>query len=210
MKIAVFGSWSDEDADRRWGFSGSRDKFDTACKEVGRGLAQDGHKIIVESEDQSVADPHVVEGYIEVASSTSSRDLQVELFYPRGKPPFESHSRSHPNLFTYHAQPVREAQHQQWSNSHLVSIKHSDSVLTIGDKQGTYLAGSAAIVANKPLVPIASFGGASARLVEELKGELGDPLPSAYNKLNNPWGDGRPEQGLGHFARRHAEAWNLH
>lgn len=65
MKVAVFGSWSDQKSDKEWGFSESRDVFNTACKDIGRALADKGHTLIVESENQTVADPHVVEGYFE-------------------------------------------------------------------------------------------------------------------------------------------------
>jgi hypothetical protein len=187
MKVAVFGSWSDKDADKDWNFSGSRDEFNKACRAIGGDLADTGHRLIVESQEQDVADPHVVEDYLEHAISGTPSNLKIELAWPRGLlRPFEHHAKAHPDLFIYHQLPAPEAS-QRWSNSHLISLKHADAILTIGGKQGVYLAGSTAIVAGKPLAPIASFGGASARLLADLKADRGGNLDPAYSALNGPW-----------------------
>lgn len=188
MKVAVFGSWSDPKTHQDWNFVGSRDVFNSACKDIGRALVDKGHTLIVESENQTVADPYVVGGYVERAVPGTSSKLKIELAWPRGhQRPFENFAQARTDLFTYHQLPAPEAERQRWSNSHLVSLKHADAILTIGGEQGTYLAGSAAIVADKPLVPIASFGGASARLLADLKADRGGNLHPAYNDLNGPW-----------------------
>jgi hypothetical protein len=90
-------------------------------------------------------------------------------------------------LFTYHHLPAPETERQRWSNSHLVSLKNADAILTIGGQQGTYLAGSAAIIAKKPLVPIASFGGASARLLIDLQADRDSNFDPVCYGLNGPW-----------------------
>lgn len=188
MKVAVFGSWSDPIAHEDWNFAESRDVFNSACEAIGRALADKGHTLIVESEDQDVADPHVVKGYVERALPGTHAELKIELAWPRGRTrPFEANAKNRPELFKYHQLPAPTWERQRWSNSHLVSLKLADAILTIGGKQGTYLAGSAAIVANKPLVPIASFGGASARLLMDLEVDRPNNLHPAYKELYGPW-----------------------
>lgn len=188
MKVAVFGSWSDRKQDQDWYFMDSRDEFNKACKEIGRTLAENGYTLIVESEAQHVADPYVVEGYYEHAISGTLGELKIELAWPRGiERPFNDRTKARPDLFIHRRLPAPEAENQRWSNSHLVSLKHADAVLTIGGKQGAYLAGSAAILLGKPLVPIASFGGASTRLLKDLEVDRGGNLDPLYHDLNGPW-----------------------
>lgn len=188
MKVAVFGSWSNREADQNWYFGDTREEFNDACKEIGRALAENGHTLIVESENEGVADPYVVEGYYKHSMSGPQDQMKIELAWPRGtERPFNEMTKARPDLFVHHGLPAPEDERHRWRNSHLVSLKHAEAVLTIGGKQGTYLAGSAAIVAGKPLVPIASFGGASTRLLNDLRVDQGNNLNLLYKNLNNAW-----------------------
>jgi hypothetical protein len=70
-----------------------------------------------------------------------------------------------------------------------MAIREADAVLTVAGMSGTYQTGLAAIVARKRVVPIASFGGASGRLVVALQA-LGDQAPPTdLRSLNGPWSE---------------------
>jgi hypothetical protein len=198
MKVAVFGSWMDLEAAQDWNCMGSHEKFKEACRAIGGALARKSHTLIVESEDQYVADRHVVEGYVEQAVPGTPAALKIELVWTRehGRP-FEHYANIRPGLFTYHSLPASKTDRQRWSNSHLVSLRHANAILTIGGREGTYLAGAAAIVANKPLIPIASFGGASARLLKDLEVDRGSNFDPAYYDLNSPWTPHVVESAMG-------------
>jgi hypothetical protein len=196
MKVAVFGSWTALETDRDWHFRESHEAFKEACRKIGDALARKGHTLIVEFEAPHVADLHVVEGY--VAAPGTSTTLKIELAWTKAQGrPFERYAQTRPGLFAYHPLPASETDRQRWSNSHLVSLKHANAILTIGGREGTYLAGSAAIVANKPLVPIASFGGASERLLKDLEVDRGGNFDRAYYDLNDVWSNHVLERAMG-------------
>jgi hypothetical protein len=96
-----------------------------------------------------------------------------------------------PALFSFHSRTQKH-----WAEAHIMIIREADTVLTLGGMSGTYQAGLTAIVARKRLVPIASFGGASARLLQALEtlgdqGAIGD-----LRALNGPWGEHTLETAL--------------
>ena len=69
----------------------------------------------------------------------------------------------------------------------LISVREADAVLTIAGHRSTYVAGLASIVARKPVVPIASFGGASAQLFNDVSNLREVENVTDLEKLNGPW-----------------------
>ncbi|HEX2211470.1 MAG TPA: toll/interleukin-1 receptor domain-containing protein [Longimicrobium sp.] len=194
MKVAIFGSWPAAiDKNAEWKFFGGPDVFRTACRDLGRALARRGDTLIVESDRENVADRYVVEGYVErAASGGAGGPPRIDLASPRGvQRPFEAMAGSHPAWFHYHDLPAAEHGDPKWKSSHMRTLKLSEAVLTIGGLWGTYSSGSAAILAKRPLVPVANFGGASARLLHDLRQESHDPdFMTATTPLFSLWNSG--------------------
>jgi hypothetical protein len=189
MKVAVFGSWPETGQNSEWKSYGEPDDFRAACREVGSALAERGHTLIVESDKENAADRYIVEGYVKRAAAGLQEKPLVELAWPRGlKRPFERLALTNPNLFRYHKLPTPEPKNPGWKSSHMRSLRLSEAVLTIGGMGGTYAAGSAAILAKRPLAPVASFGGASDRLLNDLMNEARSPdFETVASQLNSPW-----------------------
>src|SRR5687768_15118932 len=181
MRVAVFGSWRSSDDD--FSFQGSKDEFEKACQEIGKGLARLGQPVIVYSESQSTVDYHIVRGIVEVAGGGGNTYPLVEV-HSRAKKerPFTALAAQHPDLFRFHPQS-----HVSIEAAHLISIRESDAVITMGGGKSTYVAGIATIVARKPLAPIASFGGASGELIKDLKRLVNIENTADFDRLNNPW-----------------------
>src|SRR5260370_11652327 len=62
-------------------------------------------------------------------------------------------------------------------------------MLTGGGGDGTYQAGLELRLTKKRLVPVGSFGGASARLLTELLNSSLLRAPERFERLGNPWAD---------------------
>jgi hypothetical protein len=60
-----------------------------------------------------------------------------------------------------------------WGAAHIAAVIQADTVIIIGGAEGSYSAGLAAILARKPLIPIACFGGASQELLRNMQ----EPIP---------------------------------
>lgn len=181
MRVGIFGSWRKDDSD--FTYRGSQDQFELACQEIGKDLARRGISVLVYSESTSTADYHVVNG---IVSSTGSMNLDYPLIEvhtdAQRKRPFEALATQFPELFRFYPQI-----HTWRETAHLISVRKSDTILTIGGHRSAYTAGIAAIVARKPLAPIASFGGASSRLFNDLSnlGEIAEITD--LERLNAPW-----------------------
>jgi hypothetical protein len=94
---------------------------------------------------------------------------------------YEELAVAHPHLFTFY--PVGEP---LWQAARLVAVRDADVVLTVGGRKGTYLAGLATVVAGKRIVPVASFGGASERLVDAVE-RLAPASGLDMRQLRGPW-----------------------
>lgn len=183
MRIGIVGSWRPGPGE--WALQGSREQFADACRTLGRELARRGLTIIVGGESPSTADVHVVEGVLEIVSGTTPASPIIEVLRPHDdEASYRAAGVANPGVFGFHS----PTQHR-WTEAHLLTVREADCVFTIAGMKGTYHAGLAAIVARKPLVPIASFGGAAARLLQDLSGvERAEGLESRdLLALNAPW-----------------------
>ncbi len=164
MRVGIVGSWRPGPGE--WALQGSHQEFADACKALGRELARRGLTIIVGGESPSTADVHVVEGILEIVRGTIPANPVVEVLRPHDdETSYRAAAGANPGVFGFHS-----LTQQRWTEAHLLTVREADCVFAIAGMKGTYHAGLAAIVARKPLVPIASFGGAAARLVRDLSG----------------------------------------
>ena len=181
MRVAVFGSWREGQKQLRT--RGSYADFVSACAAIGKALAQRRQIAIVGGESPNTADTHVVTGIVDEANASSIETELIEVIRPDDDSgAYEQLASAHPKLFIFHSRSWG-----RWAEAHLVALDQADTVLTIGGGGGTLHVGLAAIIARKPLVPIASFGGASTKLMQalEIRGAVAD-IPE-YRALNRPW-----------------------
>lgn len=179
MRIAVLGSW--RSGNDRWRMRGTKSEFDAACDELGRELARRQQVVIVGGQSESTADSHVVKGIITVVGGSVQRPL-IEIVRPDDdSQSYQDLAAQHPKLFSF---PPSTQHH--WGDVHLIQIRDADAVLMVGGMGGTYQAGLASIVAKKTLIPIGSFGGAAAKLLQSLH-SLNVPFSNELNVLNGPW-----------------------
>jgi hypothetical protein len=183
MKIATFGSWVDK-SDAAWKSRGERKQFEIACQQIGQKIAALGHAAIVGSSRPHTADKHVVDGIISASapnSKLSSKNSNIIVIRPVDQVrEYVELSRRWPNKFTFPHRPNLKSE-----GAKVLGVKDADVVITIAGAEVTYLAGLTAVFAKKPLVPIASFGGASEQLiraVRELEGRA-----DSLEVLRSPW-----------------------
>jgi len=165
MRVAVLGSWRQEDQSR-WNLLENPEEFRRACKRAGRELIERGHSIIVGAEATHTADGMAVQGAIEALDSGSTtvpspRIVVVCLARSDGPRMFDGLRRSNPGVFE--ERPVDAA---SWAVAKLVQTQLADALILIGGAEKTEQAGLTAAVSRKPLACIGSFGGAAARLNE--------------------------------------------
>jgi hypothetical protein len=141
--------------------------------------------VIVGGSSPNTADYHVVAGVMEASSGTDITRPLIEVIRPADdNRSYYDLAAANPPLFSFYPQTQR-----RWAETHIMAIREADTVLTVGGMSGTYQAGLIAIVARKRLVPVASFGGASARLHQALEMLSHREAIGDLRILNGPWGD---------------------
>lgn len=179
MRVAILGSWREHV--RQYRLREDRAQFSAACEEIGRELARRGQIAIVGGESENTADHHVVNGMIRVLGGSAERPV-IEVIRPEhDRSAYRSFAQKYPKLFSF---PPRL--NRAWGEAHLLQLKDADAVVTIGGMEGTYLAGLAAVVAKKTVVPIGSFGGGSEKLLP-IVSEDRKEIQSELNVLAGPW-----------------------
>jgi hypothetical protein len=181
MRIAVIGSWRSSKEKEKWRLSATKAEFEAACHQIGRELARRQQVVIVNGESESTADCHVVRGIISVVGDSARRPLIEVARLEDDSRSYLSLGAQFPTLFSF-----PPSTQNRWGDAVLIQIRDADAVLIVGGMSGTYRAGLSAIVAKKPLVPIGSFGGAAAKILQSLH-TLNAPLSSELNTLNGPW-----------------------
>ena len=181
MQIATFGSWIGDRPDTPWACRGEQRQFEDACRAIGKAIAELGHTVVVGSSNPRTADRQIVDGVLASVRPTEHRVPNIRVIRPYDEVvDYAKLSDDHPHSFRFLDRIGLKA-----AGVKVLAVKDADAVLTIGGGEGTYMAGLAAILADKPLIPIASFGGASRFLIEaarQLKGTSTD-----LDDLNHPW-----------------------
>jgi hypothetical protein len=157
MKVTVLGSWRNEDAGE-WAL---RDQagFQTACRRIGAAVVRQGHDLIAASDHEYTADFNAVEGALGALEASPQQRSPIRLFGNRTA--FSAWTAGALKWMTAEVSPAAE-----WKHAKLFQVKLSDCVITVAGADNTFHASFAAAVADKLVIPIGSFGGASERLVQ--------------------------------------------
>lgn len=174
MRVAITGSWRDEDA-TKWKL---RDKegFFTAVASLGEEIVKLGHRLVVATDSRHTADRAAVDG-AERASG------QVDLFYEpvvdllrNDSEAFQELARRRPGFLNLRAAPrLPEV-------AKLYQVQRADVVLAVGGAEKTLEATIAAAASRKRVVPVGCFGGAAAQAItifEAMAGSWGPHVPSS-------------------------------
>lgn len=197
MRVAIFGGWDEDSArNKAWGVNEEKQtEIENACRAIGKRLARNKHCVIVGSEKKSSADYHVVHGMLEELAEPKAALPVIEVIEGiESKDPLYTIERDNKKYGRFFSsirrkttrEPIRSAEK-------ILAVEKADVVITIGGLTDTWTGGIAAIVAKKPVVPIGTFGGASAQLLEAFN-SLDHALKSTDNDskftlLANPFWD---------------------
>jgi predicted nucleotide-binding protein len=165
MKIAISGSWKEKNRSD-WDLR-EKSSFFEACRQIGVVIGMlDNSEIIVNSDVKDAADRYVLQGIIESVKNNGLSRFPVWVIYPKnGASPFENLNEQEREYLTIRRDPI---QLPYKTEAHFMSVDEADIVITIGGGFTTYLSGSYAMLSRKKIVPIASFGGASKKILDKL------------------------------------------
>jgi len=167
MKVTIVGGWADDSVDPVWGTGvhpADRDTFMRACGELGARLATRGHTIVVGSAGRHTADFHLVQGFLSVARAQNSSGPRIEVIdglEGGNGAPYAEERRALATyaLFNRHGEQLGSGAPR--AAEKLVATSAADALIAIGGRTDTYIAGIGALMANKVVIPIATFGGAA-------------------------------------------------
>lgn len=145
MRVAVLGSWRQEDK-KRWGLLETPEAFRAACRRVGSELMERGHSLIVGSDSEHTADGNAVRGAIEAlrAAKTIVESPRIVLIRPESSDqarPFLGLRQSNPGVFIEH-----HVDSASWAVIKLVQTQLADALILIGGAEKTEQAGLTAAV----------------------------------------------------------------
>jgi len=171
VKVTIVGGWSEEPrANEDWELNlsdpSTQKTFQQACHLIGRRLAEKRHTIVVGSDKPNSADRYVVQGFLSQFENQEASNPLIHLIQGiHSEKELFATERTSPKqrkLFLGSFSPFSGQRPR--AAEKILSIKGSDALIAIGGLTDTYVAGVAALVARKPVVPIACFGGASLQL----------------------------------------------
>lgn len=167
MKVLVVGSRAKEQTSL--GAGSQADPFQAVCLDLGAALANARHELVLGSEAEHTADAHVARG---ASAEALKANRRVRCWYlPRTAP-------SHPPFADLSGLEVivKNPTRPDWESVSAQQVELADAVLTVGGSRRTRTAAYLAMAQRKPLVAIASQGGASKDISEDVKSLLGgDP-----------------------------------
>lgn len=136
-----------------------------AGKAIGAELAKSGFGLVVYFSDDRSLEPHVVSGYV---PSLNDGIGKIHVRYAesqRGTVKFKEET-TRPELFTHRLFPS-----QDWAAPFyrsLIEEEGVDAVLLLGGATSTFIAGQIAIARRLPILAVDEFGGAAAKIWNEL------------------------------------------
>jgi hypothetical protein len=145
MRILVVGSL------RHDGDEANKELFKEACRAIGRAFALAKIELVVGSDSPSTADRFIVEGASSVAGLPTVWIIRSDF----GPTPFSD------DLFAERIRFRHKRVRGTWSVARVPQILESDGLVLVGGGRGTVSAGQIAPALNKPVLAIASFGGAA-------------------------------------------------
>ncbi|MGQ0649337.1 MAG: TIR domain-containing protein [Gemmatimonadaceae bacterium] len=168
--MAIVGGWSQKKKENAaWDLNLSNERNATliqACKDVGRRLAEKRHTVIVGSDEPNSADRHVVAGMLTALQDSDAPEPLIHLIqgiHGEGDLYAEQRQSERDHKF-FTASNSRSPGQTPRAAEKILAVKDADALIAIGGLEATYVAGIAALVARKTVVPIASFHGAALQL----------------------------------------------
>jgi hypothetical protein len=153
-------------------------KAKEAAEELGAELARCGARLLVYGGPFIEAD--VVRGFV---AGRPAKDHSIVMAYSKDQepPPFVEEA-AHPNLFDR-----RSMRGADWEVAFFRSIARADGVILIGGENATLISGQVAIGTRMPILTLADFGGAAAKVWETLS--AGEDLPNRdeIDLMARPW-----------------------
>ena len=152
MRVAVLGSWRQEDA-QGWELRDTSERFQEACRRIGLELIKRGHSLILGSASLHTADGNALEGARDawVTATDIKKDRpKVMMIRPvASSSDQQSYAALHASMpggiVEY---PVDAA---SWSSVKLVQTRFADALILVGGAEKTEQAGLAATISKKPL-----------------------------------------------------------
>jgi hypothetical protein len=188
MKVTIIGGWdNDPKKNEAWNLDiNDRKKAELQefCRTLGRSLARRRHEVFVGSDDEDRSvDPYVVQGMgEELAKQRDPPPLirTIEGIEP-GKEIFTDRRYRGFESFLAPLPPVTRVESWPRAAAKIVSVREADVVFAIAGLRDTYIAGIAALVARRRVVPVAVLGGASRDLFYACKAFGDHSLPTDWN-----------------------------
>jgi hypothetical protein len=170
-----------------------REDFVKACQWLACTVFSFGHSIVVGNEDPMSADASAVEGIMraleaEAKSQEIAKPQEIIVVKPGSESvPFEKYRRG-PHSLLFADRPAAS----DLDTMKMQIIRECDGVLVLGGGKASRLAGLAAAISGKRVVPVGTFGGAGEELIDRFRSESwGDRVPSEYHlrRLRSPWSE---------------------
>lgn len=180
MRILVVGSSRE--------LSKNVDEFQSACKSLGTKLAAAKHDLLLGSKRIATADY-----WIALGANTVTDHKTCLMVYGPADERTKFKSESYANL-EIELHRIKES----WTSLRFDQVRLADVVILIGGGRGTRQAGLIAFELNKPVIPIAAFGGAAQEIWNDLRQsiELSAELRDTLIDLQASWSDGAAENLL--------------
>lgn len=174
MKVLVAGSLRHLDSEKA-------EEFKSACRQIGRRLADARVEIVVGSDQDHTADYHSVHG----ALDSESQEIALTIVRPRPDHVlFEDIRNSDPRLRIRVDDPVG-----RWWTVRGKQVDACDVVLLMGGAGGTRDVAEAALQLGKPILPISYFEGAAAQVRADNRFDWSRLNAEDWKKADGPWSD---------------------
>jgi hypothetical protein len=139
-----------------------RNRFFSACRALGRALAETECSVIIGSQSPNTADRYVVDG-----AASEEGITRVMVIRPETDPePYTKEAIRWRERLEFIHKTVKGS----WDDVRIPQLEAADAVILAAGGTGTRLAGYMAIVHEKPVFPISTFGGAAAALWKDKNG----------------------------------------
>ena len=207
MRIAITGSWRDQDA-TEWRLR-DKDGFFAATRALGAELVKLGHRLVVASDAPHTADRASVDGAVEALSRDGVyHEPVVDVLRPHDAA-FADLAFVRPGFVN----PLSTPPNSQVTKLYQVHL--ADAVLAVGGADKTLQAAIAAGVSGRRVVPVGSFGGAAdqaVRVFEATAGRWGPHIPphDVLGPLSLRWAPASTELVLRALGARHPRILIVH
>jgi len=192
LKVLVTGSGSRYEALAGGALEGE-DKFKEFLIALGTALAQRKHQIIILSDNDYHADPHVLSGYAQQSAKDGFKTPSVRISYGSVTDPenrsnglkFAGFRKRYPSLGVEDFNADGE-----YPFNRVRIVRDLDVVIVIGGEKGAKEIAEIAIALRKSVIPISSFGGVAERIwelqrrdFERVLGEV-EPLTEYFGRTS--------------------------